>query len=193
MDFVIVAYGLAISPAEEEPLEIMRRVEAAGHDAAAVERAGQLADAAVALADSDFADGTDRFERLRTRAAAEGWLGAIAGDNITSAFSDYPLAAVRLLWRRFEVDTSWHRPARAVVAALDVPQLWILGARDEEAPGAGTVSIRQDLQAINPDLQIQVFDAAGHGVIERPPGAGHPRQRYVDGYHRLLIDFIAAQ
>lgn len=189
VDFLIVVYGLAVSPAAEERAEIMLQMRRAGHDEATVEAAGQLADAAAALAASDFAVGLETFTELKARAEAEGWLSDIGEDNLTAALSQYPVWVVRLLWPVFDADTPWAHDPVPILEALDIPQLWVLGGEDVEAPSAETIAILSDLQReTGRDIVTAVFPTAGHGMIERGgPDAG---RRLVDGYHQLLLDFI---
>lgn len=189
VDFLIVAYGLAVSPAEEERSEIMHQMRRAGHDDATVATAGALADAAITLADSDFAVGQDEFAALKAQAETEGWLADIAEDNLTAALGQNPVWVVNLVWPLFDVDTPWRHEPAPIIQSLDIPQLWVLGGSDTEAPSDETVAILRDLQRdTNRGIVTAVFPTADHGMIEREgPDAGN---RIVDGYYRLVIDFI---
>ncbi|MEO1224639.1 MAG: CocE/NonD family hydrolase [Pseudomonadota bacterium] len=189
VDFLIVAYGLAVSPAEEERSEIMQQMRRAGHDDATVAAAGALADAAITLADSDFAVGQEEFAGLKAQAAADGWLSDIAEDNLTAALGQNPVWMVNLVWPLFDVDTPWRHEPVPIIQSLDIPQLWVLGGGDTEAPSEQTVAILSALQRdTNRGIVTAVFPTADHGMIESDgPDAGN---RIVDGYYLLVIDFI---
>ncbi|MEM8590814.1 MAG: CocE/NonD family hydrolase [Pseudomonadota bacterium] len=189
VDFLIVAYGLAVSPAEEERSEIMQQMRRAGHDDATVATAGALADAAITLADTDFAVGQEAFAALKAQAETEGWLTDIAEDNLTAALGQNPVWVVNLVWPLFDVDTPWRHEPVPIIQSQDIPQLWVLGGSDTEAPSDETVAILRNLQRdTNRGIVTAVFPTADHGMIEREgPDAGN---RIVDGYYRRVIDFI---
>ncbi|MEM6531530.1 MAG: alpha/beta hydrolase [Myxococcota bacterium] len=193
VDGVLVGFGLAVSPTDEEISEVRARVIAAGHDVATVDRAAEFAAASVRVADSDFADGLDQLEALKSEAEADGWLSAIGSDGISGALASNPVFFVRLLWGFFDADTSWRFAPADTLRSLNVPQLWLLGGQDRDAPSAQTQHILGELAASGLDVQLRVFPTADHGLIERVGGPDGPAARYVDGYAQAIAEFVRAK
>ncbi len=193
VDFLIVAYGLVVSPAVEERTQIAEMIRLAGHREETVALAGRLADAATLLADTDFAEGEEDFSALKQQAADNGWLSDLSGDGVTVSFSRYPLPALRLLWPFFDVNTPWYHDAQAVLQTLDIPQLWLLGAQDQEAPSAETIEILRALTTDRETLETHVFAHADHGMIERSDTDNEVWARFVPGYIESVIGFTQQQ
>ena len=192
-DFVVIGYGLAVSPAEEERAQITESIAAAGFDDAAVSLAGDLADETVALAGADFASSTERYEGIKRAASSQGILDSLPDDSITGQIAAYPVGAVRWLWRFYDVDTSWFHDAGSIIEDLKIPQLWLIGLRDQEAPPGRTLEVLRAAQQTNPSLHVATFKTAGHGMIERPEGRDHPRERYAERYIPTLVEFVKSQ
>ncbi len=80
VDFVIVAFGLAISPLQEDRSAIALDVTRHGYGADVMVKAMQIADAAAAILISNFQDGYDQLDALRKRYGTEPWFHDIHGD-----------------------------------------------------------------------------------------------------------------
>ena len=189
VDFLIVGYGLAVSPAEEERSETINLLKANGRADHEVETAVALADAAVSLAAHDFDADVDLFRNLARESRDQGWLPLLHEGSVTSSFASYPLFALRLLWPWFDTDTSWYHDPVPVLESLDIPQLWILAGRDDVAPSETTVKLLHQLADQGASIEVLVFQDAGHGMIARHDNHSHPRKRYVDGYYQAMVDF----
>jgi dienelactone hydrolase len=81
----------------------------------------------------------------------------------------------------------------ATLESLDVPQLWILAAKDHSAPSEQTIRILRDLQARKPNLDIVVFRTADHGMVETYNWEDQQRRRYSAGYFDLIVEWISTQ
>ena len=82
--------------------------------------------------------------------------------------------------------------AMAVLSNLDVPQLWILGGKDRDAPPAETLRRLARLQAAGKPIATAVFPDAEHGMYEfdEKPDGERISTRQPDGYFRMMRDFI---
>lgn len=190
VDAVIVAFGLAVSALEEEVSEVAARLAAAGHGRDVLERARSLVEAAVVLADTDFSEGADEFARLKKQAQAEGWLEDIGSQGITGALASYPVFFVRSTWSFFDTNTSWGYDPKGTLASLDVPQLWLLGGQDKDAPSASTQNVLKELVASGKSIEMKVYENTDHGLVERVGGPEGPPSRYVEGYWQAVADFM---
>lgn len=189
VDGVLVAFGLAVSPAAEEISEVSGQLAAAGHGPEVIARGAALAEAAVRVADSDFAQGVADFRDLKQAARDEGWLTDLNPANLTGVLAQRPVFAVRSVWRFFDVNTSWTYDPRDTIAQTAAPQLWLLGGRDRAAPSEETQAVLRELSRAGADIEVQVFPTADHGLVEREGGRDGPATRYTDGYLKAVIDF----
>ncbi|HEY1582418.1 MAG TPA: hypothetical protein VGF73_04895 [Chthoniobacterales bacterium] len=79
-----------------------------------------------------------------------------------------------------------------VLRNLGVPQLWILGSDDTDAPSAETVRRLRGLMAEEKPIVTAVFPHADHGIYEYETKADGTRvsTRNPDGYFAMMRDFI---
>jgi hypothetical protein len=79
-----------------------------------------------------------------------------------------------------------------VLANLEVPQLWILGGQDRDAPPGETSRRLAELRKAGRPITTVVFANADHEMYEfetRPDG-DRISTRQPDGYFALMRDFI---
>ncbi|MFQ6546931.1 alpha/beta hydrolase family protein [Aestuariibius sp. 2305UL40-4] len=191
-DFVVVAYGMAVPPAEEERVTIMEQMAAAGHGEPVVETAGELASEAVALASRGFGEPWDGFSAITEAAEKEGWLGDLPEGSLTQAVSRFPMWITAMIWPFFDDQTSWYYPAEEVLRSLDLPQLWLLGELDESTPIGGTVEILEAMQVEGFPVTLQIFPGAGHGMVMKD-AEGTRLNRVAEGYMARIVDFVTLQ
>jgi uncharacterized protein len=105
--FVIVGFGLAISPLEEDREEIVMQMKAKGHSSAEIAHALEIAGAAGTVMSSGFTKGFDRFDSLRSKYRSGPWYKDLHG-NFTSDLLPYSQAELRAKADEFLVGTPWH-------------------------------------------------------------------------------------
>lgn len=182
VDFVVVGYGLAVSPIEEDRSEVAESVRSFGP--AALAKAQALHDAATRVGVSRFREGLPELERLKALNAGEPWIGKIGGDY-TGPLVATPAAHMDQVRAAFDFPISFTYEPRAVLAQLQTPSLWVLAGRDTEAPHEDTLAILRQLHAKGSPIDIAIFPQADHGMIERE------KARISPGYYDLLADWIA--
>jgi uncharacterized protein len=191
VDFVIVGFGLAVSPLDEDREAIALDVTRHGYGADVMAKAMEVADASAAIILSDFREGYDRLDAVRARYANEPWFKYIHGD-ITFAL----LGTSKAQLRERGPELLPHLPAQydpvPVLRNLDVPQLWILAADDTDAPSAETVRRLRALAAEGKPIMTAVFPHTDHGIYEYETKADGTRMstRHPDGYFAMMRDFI---
>jgi len=81
-----------------------------------------------------------------------------------------------------------------VLRADKVPQLWILGGEDYEAPSAETRRRINSLTADHLPFTVAYYPSAEHGMTLFETGADGARisTRYAAGYFRTIRDFARA-
>ncbi len=190
VDFVIVAYGLAVSVIDEDNEAIALEMRLAGHSAADIAKALEVAAAAHTIFESAFTEGFAAFDAVRARYRDQPWYPDLHG-NFTHFFLDKTEAQLRELAPKFD----WHTPFRydpmPTLRALDVPQLWVLGEDDLDAPSAETARRIGGLIDAGRPVSLALFPGAEHGLTEYQRAADGSRvsTRYAAGYFDILRDF----
>lgn len=191
VDFLIVGFGLAVSPLDEDREAIALDLTSRGYGPDAVAKAMHVADATAAIVASGFREGYDQLAAVRARYGDEPWFKHVRG-NISFFMLDNPEAAVREQGPALLPGVPAHYDPMPVLRNLDTPQLWILGADDRDAPSAETVRRLRALQAAGKPITVVVFPDAGHGIYEYETTADGARvdTRNPEGYFAMMRDFV---
>lgn len=191
VDFVIVSFGLAVSPFEEDREAIEFDLKRAGFGADAVAPAMEVADATAAVVESDFREGFERLEEVKRKYARQPWFASIRGN-----YSGFVLGASEQVLRKDAPGMVEGIPLRydpmPVLANLSVPQLWLLGGQDRDATPAETLRRLASLKQAGRPIRWVVFADADHGMYEFETRADGERisTRQPEHYFSLMRDFI---
>lgn len=190
VDFIIVGYGLAVSPLEENRAQTVLNVAEAGFDAEAQRKAGLLADAAGEVIASGFRSGFAELNDLKRQWRKEPWFAHAKGE-FTGDLARYPEAALRLMGPRRDKGTTWRHDPLPPLRALDVPVLWVLAGADRDAPPEATRALLTTLQAEGEAITLAEFPDTDHGMAEFIQTADGTRTetRQTEGYYALMSDF----
>ncbi|MET4726999.1 pimeloyl-ACP methyl ester carboxylesterase [Lysobacter enzymogenes] len=196
VDFVVVSFGLAVSPLEEDREAIAFDLERAGFGghSEAMRGAMQIADATARLIDSGFSEGYERLALLKAQYAKEAWYPSVRGN-----FSWYLLGNDEAIIRRDAPQLVPGIPANydpmPLLRNLDTPQLWLFGGQDRDAPPRETLRRLGELQRAGRPIATALFADADHGMYEFETAADGERlsTRQPDGYFRLMADFIRGE
>jgi pimeloyl-ACP methyl ester carboxylesterase len=191
VDFVIIGFGLAVSPREEEREAIAYDMTSHGFGPDVVNEAMAFADAAEAIIESNFTQGYDRLEAARRLHANKPWFRYVRGD-ITHVFLGMSEAQLRRDGPALLPNVPLHYDPMPVLRTLDVPQLWILGAEDRDAPSAETARRLRGLAAQGRPISVAIFPHTEHGIYEyeEQPDGERLSTRQPEGYFRMMRDFI---
>src|SRR5690606_34454026 len=94
VDFVVVGFGLAVSPREEDREAIAFDMQRHGHGPEVMAKAMEIADATAAVLLSGFREGYDRLDAVKAKYAREPWFEDVHG-NITFFLLETPAATLR--------------------------------------------------------------------------------------------------
>jgi pimeloyl-ACP methyl ester carboxylesterase len=193
VDFVIVAYGLAIGPLEEDREEVSAELRAQGYGDAVLADAQRLTAITGRVLLSRFTDGVEELARFKAAHAADEWLKHVEGDY-TGPMVRGSMEDMEALRDALAVDAILDYDAAAALRRVQAPMLWVVAGKDTEAPSPPTLAVLRDLQRSPTQLDIAVFPDADHGMIdvEDTPG-GRRLLRYSPGYHDLLVQWILRQ
>jgi uncharacterized protein len=191
VDFVIVSFGLAISPLEEDRSEVELEMGLKGHSAEDTAKALEVAGAAEAVMESGFTAGFAEFDAVRAKYRDEPWYKDLHG-NFTRFLLPYNAADLREKGKAFVFGTPWRYDSMPVLRAATAPELWILGEDDLDAPSAETSRRLKELGAAGRPFTVALFPRAEHGIYEYEINAAGERDttRNSDGYFAMMRDFI---
>jgi pimeloyl-ACP methyl ester carboxylesterase len=193
VDFVIVCFGLAVSPLDEDREAIAYDMQRQGYGPDIMAKAMQVADASAAILLSDFRSGYDKLDALKRKYGKEPWFRHVRGD-VTWILLKWPPEKLKQEGPVLFANVPVQYDPMPVLRNLDTPQLWILGKEDRDAPSAETVKRLRNLQQAGRPITLAVFPDAEHGIYEfetRPDGT-RDDTRNSEGYFAMMRDFILA-
>jgi hypothetical protein len=191
VDFAIVSFGLAVSVIDEDQQEIALEMQLKGYGPDVVAKAQAIGAAAERVFASGFTEGLDAFDAIRARYRHEPWYKDVHG-NYT--WFILPLSRQDILAKAapaFRFGTPFHYDPMPTLAALTVPQLWVLGGKDLEAPSAETSRRLKRLIARGRAITLALYPDTEHGMTLFETGKDGERMstRYPPDYFRMLADF----
>ena len=190
VDFVIVGYGLAVSPMAEDTEAVEFDMRRAGFGAAETAQALEVARAAQQIVIEGFGDGYAALYAKRERYSAEPWFKFLRG-NVTHLMLELPEELLRSQGPvLFNGVQPFYDPL-PVLRQLDTAQLWILAAQDIDAPIGETLRRLRALQKARKPISVVVFPDAEHGMYEfeaDAQGARASTRRPAD-YLPLMVEF----
>lgn len=191
VDFVIVSFGLAVSPIEEDREAIIFDMTRAGFDADVQRKAGEVADATAAIIESNFTEGFEKLDAVKMKYGKEPWFPLVRG-NFSSYLLSTPEEAARRDFPALVEGVPAHYDPMPVLSNLDVPQLWLFGGQDRDAPPFETLRRLEKLKQAGRPVATFVFPNADHGMYEFETDAHGERMstRQPQGYLQMMVDFI---
>lgn len=190
VDFVIVGYGLAISPLEEDREAVAFDLKLKGYDQSVIDKAWELSDAIGLILSSHLAEGYDQLDAAKAKYGKEPWYKDVRGDF---SYLVLPMSSadIREKGKAYMWNTPWHYDSMAVLEKLHTPQLWELAQDDIDAPSGETLRRLASLQAKGLPITTALFPHAEHGMTEYElkPDGERVSTRYSAGYMQLTIDY----
>lgn len=194
VDFVIAAYGLAVSPLDEDREAVALDMSRHGFDADETRKALEVARVVEGIVKSGFKQGYSELEAMRAKYSVEPWFRYLRG-NVTGLLLSEPES----FWREkgpvlFAGILPDYDPM-PVLETLRTPQLWILGADDIDAPSQETWRRLLQLKREGRPISAVMLKGAEHGLYtfeldakgERVSLGLHP------SYFGLMRDFVSGK
>lgn len=191
VDFVIVGFGLAVSPLEEDREAIAYDMQRNGYGPDVMAKAMQVADASAAILLSNFRSGYEKLEALKQRYGKEPWFKHVHGD-VTFALLAMTPAQLKQKGPVLLAGAPWQYDPMPVLRHLDTPQLWILGGEDADAPSAETIKRLRGLQQARRPITLAVYPHAEHGIyqFDTKPDGTREDTRNPPGYLDMMRDYV---
>ncbi len=192
-DFVAIGFGLVVSPIEEDRAQLLEEARRMGLAAEEMAQAERLSDATAELVRTHFVRGYKALEAVRREIGDAPWAATIAGEYSGDMLRMSDADLRRIGRARFDnLELIWDYDAKAALAKLDVPLLWVLAEDDREAPIERTRAVLAELAGAGQPIDVYLFPDTDHGMMEYRESADGSRTgtRITDGYLRLLADWI---
>lgn len=198
VDLVLVVFGLAVSVLAEDREAALAQLTTAGYGPDAINAANDIIDATARVVLTGLGDGSSKaiaeLDAIRRHHENAPWYPTLRG-NVFEVLKPLFGNDLRDFWesdqwqRPIEWNTPWTYDPLPTLRALDVPQVWVLGTDDLDAPPAETVRRLSGLQEAGRDVTIAQFAGAEHGLTlyETRDGA-RVSTGYPAGYFQLLVD-----
>lgn len=187
--FIIIGYGLAVSPVEEDREALGLDMTRHGFGSAEVAKALEIGGAAQAIVRSNFQSGYATLRELRSKYEDEPWFRYVRG-NITGLVLQTPEADLRVQGPQLFAGLIPDYDPMPVLRRLKVPQLWILGGEDIDAPPAETRRRLLELRSHGHPIKIALYPSAEHGLYNfEVHGEERRSTRQPASLQRLLTAF----
>lgn len=191
VDFLIVGFGLAVSPAAAERELITADLTRAGIGADAVSKANEISHALEVIIDSNFQTGYDELAAVKARYGSEPWFRQVRG-SAAAIMLGMTEEAMRRDGPALVPNISLYYDPMPVLQHLGTPQLWILGDDDVVAPPQETSRRLGRLARAGRPITTAIFAGADHGMYlyETGPDGSRLSTREPEGYFAMMRDFI---
>jgi hypothetical protein len=191
VDFVIVSFGLAVSPIAEERESIEHEVQAHVPGPAGARIAQEFAATIERVARSNFRDGFEQLAALRRRYGREPWFKQVGGE-FARFLLDTPDDQIRKAGPPLISGINLDYDPMPVLKTLNVPQLWLLGGKDRDAAPYETEHRLTRLRCAGRPITLAVYPNAEHGMyeFETGPDAERLSTRQPRSYFAVMRDFI---
>jgi uncharacterized protein len=190
VDFVIVCFGLAVNVIDEDQESVELQLREKGYSPEDIADARAVASAAETVFASGFTRGFENFDALRARYKSAPWYKDLHGDY-TFFLLPHSEEELRAMRAQFSWSTPFYYDPMPTLRASRVPQLWILGGEDYEAPSAETRRRIESLSAQGKPFTVAYYSGAEHGMtlFETAADGSRVSTRYAPGYFSMIRDF----
>ena len=187
VDFVVVAFGVAGTPVEQDAWQVAYELRAAGFGEADVADAGVVTEITGRVAASGFDCDRALLDRVAARYGARDWYRRIEGQ-----YSGLVLRGECVRARDESPAVAWRYDWRAPLERLRIPQIWVLAGDDSVAPSQPTVERLREIRRAGRPIGIVVFPETDHGIRTYRVAADGKRRTlaFAEGYLALLADWM---
>ncbi|WP_419319644.1 alpha/beta hydrolase family protein [Caulobacter sp. ErkDOM-E] len=190
LDFVVPAFAMAEGPPAQDRAVVESQLRRAGFGDVALSQAREVTAATEQVVRSNFSQGFEALDALKSKYREEPWLAAIQPRSYTGILLRMPTAEVRQFGPTLSQGLTFNYEPRPIIETIKSRQLWLLGGQDPQTPSAGTIQVLQDIQRSRADLDLIVFPRADHGLLEKFQGPTGETAAYPPGLFDLLASWI---
>jgi uncharacterized protein len=192
-DFLIVGYGLAVSPVDEDREALGLDMARHGFGAMETAKALEIGTAAQAIVRNRFRSGYDSLRAVMAKYKNESWFRFVRG-NITGFVLQTSEAELREKGPCLFAGIMPDYDPMPVLRKLKVPQLWILGGDDIDAPYLETYRRLLALRKQGTPISVVVYRHVEHGLYSfKIKGEERLSTRQPASLQNLLTGFARAR
>jgi pimeloyl-ACP methyl ester carboxylesterase len=192
-DFVIVGYGLAVSPVDEDREALEIDMKSHGFSAAETAKALEIGAAVHGIMRSRFQFGYEMLAAATEKYKSEPWFRFVRGD-VTGIVVHMSEAELREQGPRLLPDIISDYDPMPILRELKTPQLWIFGKDDHEAPYLETYRRLMALKKEGRPISLMVYPHVEHGLYEfEVKGEERLSTRQPESLQRLLTGFARGE
>ncbi|WP_457309694.1 alpha/beta hydrolase family protein [Sphingomonas sp. UYAg733] len=162
-DFIIVGYGLAVSPVEEDREALVLDMTRHGFGRTEIAKALEIGTAAQSVARNRFQSGYGALRQVIGKYKTQPWFPFVRG-NLTGIVIGMPEAELRERGPRVFAGIIPDYDPMPVLRRLKTPQLWVLGGEDIDAPYLETNRRLMALKNTGHRISIAVYPDVEHGL-----------------------------
>jgi hypothetical protein len=190
VDFVIVCFGLAVNIIDEDQQAVDIQLRERGYSPEEIAHAKEVASAAETVFASGFTRGFKEFDALRAKYKNARWYKHLEGDY-TYFLLPYSEAQLREMAPKYKWGTPFFYDPMPTLRAAKVPELWIIGGEDYQAPSTVTRRLLNGLVESGHPFTVAYYPHAEHGMTRFETTADGSRlsTRYEEGYFRMMRDY----
>lgn len=187
--YVLIHYGLAVSPTEEEISEMKDLLFRAGLNETEQTQAMQLVKAAIEVADSRLRTGWKNLRALKKKYRDKPWIGLFHG-TLTGAFIQFPPWVIKFFAKsRLPRNLIWHYRPVPVLEQLSIPIAWFFAEEDRDAPPEKSIEIVRRLKEKGKPYRIHLFPDADHDMLTfKQNGDKRKYTGYAKGYFSRMVE-----
>ena len=190
--FVLVGYGMAMSMADEERLEVPLKLKERGVDDASIAEFQELNAALHRVAREGFKDSQElesKIEKFKDRKwiatvkEIQSWMSVVLQMGIPQA----KVAVPQMFENYFQ---PFYEPV-PTLEKLNIPMRWLIAEKDIEAPPEPTIDVLKRLRQQGKPVSTVIFANADHGILEFEMRDGkRVPTKYAAGYFSSVLGWI---
>ncbi|MBT8189608.1 MAG: alpha/beta fold hydrolase, partial [Bacteroidia bacterium] len=165
ISFVINNYGLIESGTMEAIIETRNTLIKRGLKIEDSHEVDALTEATVNVVASGFKDGWTAVDSLDKKYKNAYWRKLMKGTTVHE-FLKYPKWLVKIIGpKRAPKDLDWTYSSDEVLKRLDIPVVWLLAEKDNEAPNELTIPKIKSLIDKGKPFELKIFKDADHTIL----------------------------
>ena len=191
VDFLIIGFGLAVSPLDEDREALAFDMERNGFGPDVMAKAMRVADASAAILLSNFTAGYEELERLKQEYSAEAWFRHLRG-NVTWYLLATPAEQIRRKGPELLAGVPMQYDPMPVLENLVRSPALDRGRTGQGCAFGRNAATPVQIEIRRPPHHHCRLPAADHGIYEYETQADGERvsTRNPEGYFRMMRDYI---
>ena len=191
LDFVIPAFAMAESPIAQDRELVQMQLRKAGYGETEQKLARSLTSITEHIVRSNLTEGFSELEAFKAEHGNETWLKAIEPRSYTGLFLLYSSDEIKTNGPALAQGLRFDFEPLPIISSIKPRQLWLLAGADQQAPNIQTREILAQAQRSGQNINVVVFEQAGHGLVQPANDRQIPAMRYAEGVFDKTANWIS--